>query len=65
MQSGQLNQKEAVRLERRQERIEKMEDKAWADGTVTQQERKRLHHAQNQESRLIHHERHDRQYAKN
>lgn len=64
VQSGQLNQKEAARLERRQERIEKMEDKAKADGTVTPQERKRLHHAQNQESRRIHHERHDRQHSK-
>jgi TolA-binding protein len=64
VQSGQLNQKEAARLERRQERIEKMEDKAKADGVVTKQERKQLHHAQNQESRRIHHERHDRQHAK-
>ena len=64
VQSGRLNQKEATRLERRQERIEKMEDKAKADGVVTKQERKKLHHAQNQESRRIHHERHDRQHAK-
>lgn len=60
VQSGQLNQKEAARLERRQERVETMEDKAKADGTVTPQERKRLHHAQNRESWRIHHERHDR-----
>ncbi len=64
VQSGQLNQKEAARLEHRQDRIEKMEDKAKVDGVVTKQERKHLNHAQNQQSRSIHHEKHDRQHAK-
>ncbi|MCE2998790.1 MAG: hypothetical protein ACK59Y_16065 [Betaproteobacteria bacterium] len=64
MHSGQLNQKEAARIERRQERIENMEDKAKVDGTVTPRARKRPQHAQNKESRRIHHERHDRQHSK-
>lgn len=64
VQSGQLNEKEARRLEHRQERIEKMEDKAKADGTVTGKERARIHKAQDQESRRIHREKHDRQRAK-
>lgn len=62
--SGQLNEKEAARLERRQERIQKMEDKAKADGTVTAKERAKIHHAQDQQSRQIHREKHDKQRAK-
>lgn len=64
VQSGELNKREAARLERRQERIGRMEDKAKADGTVTKKERARIHHAQNQESQRIHRQKHDRQRAK-
>lgn len=64
VQSGQLNAKEAGRLERHQTHIANMESKAKADGTVTKNERARLHHAQDQESKRIHHEKHDRQKAK-
>jgi hypothetical protein len=64
VQSGQLNQKEAARLERRQERIGKMEEKAKVDGVVTKKERVRIQHNQNQESRRIHRQKHDRQKAK-
>lgn len=39
VQSGQLNQKEAARLEKGQARVQKMEDKAVADGKVTAKER--------------------------
>lgn len=59
--SGQLTGKEATRLERHQGRIQKMESAAKADGTVTQNERVRIHHAQDRESRHIRHEKHDRQ----
>lgn len=62
--SGELNKREAERLERRQERIVKMEGKARSDGVVTQKERARIHHQQDQESRRIHREKHDRQKAK-
>lgn len=62
--SGELNQREAARLERRQDRIENMEQKAKADGTVTKKERARIHHAQNHESQRIHRQKHDRQRAK-
>lgn len=62
--SGELNKREAERLERRQERIGKMEEKAKSDGVVTQKERARIHHQQDQESRRIHREKHDRQKAK-
>lgn len=61
VQSGQLTPREAARLERGQERVQRMEDRAKADGTVTAQERKRLQHAENVQSRQIQRERHDRQ----
>lgn len=63
VQSGQLNAKEAARLERHQAHIVNMENKAKADGTVTRNERARLHHAQDQESQRIHRQKHDRQKA--
>lgn len=64
VQSGELNKREAARLERHQGRIEKMEDKAKADGTVTKKERAKIQHAQNNESQRIHRQKHDRQHAK-
>ncbi len=64
VQSGELNKRETARLERHQAGIEKMENKAKADGTVTKKERATLHHAQNHESRRIHRQKHDRQKAK-
>ncbi len=64
VQSGELNKREAARLERHQAGINKMEDKAKADGTVTKKERAKIHHAQNNESQRIHRQKHDRQKAK-
>lgn len=63
VQSGELTQKEAVKLEKGQAKVEKMEDKAKADGTVTPHERKRIQHAQNKQSHKIHRQKHDRQHA--
>lgn len=63
VESGQLNARETGRLERHQAHIANMESKAKADGTVTKNERARLHHAQDQESQRIHHQKHDRQKA--
>ncbi len=62
--SGELNKREAARLERHQERIGKMEDKAKADGTVTRKERAKIHHAQDHESKRIYRQKHDQQKAK-
>lgn len=64
IQSGALNPREADRLERRQERIDGLEQKAKADGTVTKAERARIHQAQNRESRRIHRQKYDRQSAR-
>lgn len=63
VQSGQLNAKETARLERHQGHIANMENKVKADGTVTRNERARLHHAQDHESKRIHRQKHDRQTA--
>ena len=62
--SGQLNQREAARLEKGQARVQKMENKATADGKVTAKERTRIEKAQNKESRRIYREKHDKQTAK-
>ena len=62
--SGQLNEKEAARLQKGQARVQKAEDKAAADGKVTAKERARIEKMQDRESRRIAHERHDQQRAK-
>ncbi len=59
--SGQLTEREANRLNRQQERINKMEDRAKSDGVVTAKERARINAAQNRASRNIAREKHDRQ----
>lgn len=59
--SGQLTPAEAQRLEKGQDRLDRMEDKAKADGVVSKQERARLQHAENVQSRHIAREKHDRQ----
>lgn len=65
VQSGALTGKEANHLEKAQDRVQSMEDKAKSDGNVTAQERKRLQQAQNVQSRHIAHEKHDRQHDLN
>lgn len=59
--SGQLNEREANRLNTQQEHINKVEDKAKADGVVTKGERARINHAQDRASRHIAREKHDAQ----
>lgn len=60
--SGQLTARETLRLEREQKRIAVAEQKAKADGTVTPAERKKIHVMQDQASRDIHRQKHDRQH---
>lgn len=64
VQSGQLTQKEAARLEHGQQHIQNMENKAMADGRMTNKERARIEHAQDQQSRKIYREKHDKQRAR-
>ena len=59
--SGRLNVREAARLNKQQGHIDNMENKAKADGTVTNKERAKIRHAQDRASRHIAHEKHDRQ----
>ena len=53
VQSGQLTNKEAARLEKGQAKVDKIEAKAKADGVVTAKERNRLHKAQDHQSKKI------------
>jgi len=62
--SGELNKKEAARLEKGQARIQKMENKAMADGKMSAKERAKIEKAQDRESRRIFREKHDKQTAK-
>ena len=59
--SGALTDKEATRLEKGQARVQKMEDKAVADGKVTKKERRKIEHAQDVQSRRIARQKHDKQ----
>lgn len=60
--SGSLTQREANRLERGQQRVDNMENRAKADGVVTRRERAQLHHAQDVQSRRIYAQKHDAQH---
>ena len=59
--SGQLNEREANRLNKQQEHVNKMEDRAKSDGVMTKKERARIPAAQDRASRHIAREKHDRQ----
>ena len=62
--SGELNRREAKRLEKGQNRVDRIEDKAKADGNVTAKERARLQQAENRQSRRIAKQKHDAQKAR-
>lgn len=64
VQSGALNEKEARRLDKGQQRVDKAENRALADGTVTAKEKRRIEHMQDQQSRKIYREKHDKQVSK-
>jgi len=59
--SGQLNEREANRLNKQQDHIDNMEDRAKADGVMTKRERARIGAAQDRASRHIAREKHDHQ----
>lgn len=62
--SGQLNQREATRLQARENKLAADEAAAKADGKVTRKERARLNHEAHRDSRAIYKQKHDRQKAK-
>ena len=59
--SGQLNEREANRLNKQQEHVNTMEDRAKSDGAMTKRERARIDAAQDRASSHIAREKHDRQ----
>jgi hypothetical protein len=61
LQSGQLNTREAARLEKQEGKVENMEARAMRDGSVSQNEARKIDHAQDQLSRNIYQEKHDAQ----
>lgn len=63
--TGSLTQREANRLERGQQHVSNMENRAKADGVVTRQERARIHHAQDMQSDRVYRQKHDRQHDYN
>ena len=61
LQSGQLNTKEAAKLEREESRVDKMESNALKDGKLTPAEQARINREQNKVSQDIYREKHDAQ----
>jgi hypothetical protein len=61
LQSGQLRTKEAAKLEKGEAHIEKMEQRADADGKMTDAEKRRIEQAQNKESQQIYQDKHNAQ----
>src|SRR5438132_7018443 len=61
LQSGQLNTREAARLEREEAKVERDQSRAMKDGTLSPAEKARLAREQNKVSRDIYREKHDAQ----
>lgn len=61
LKSGQLNTREAARLEREESAVNRMESRAMKDGTLSPAEKARIERAQNRVSRDIYREKHDAQ----
>lgn len=59
LQSGQLSTREAGKLERDQQRIDRTEARDMRDGSLSQQEKTQIQHEQNQASRDIYSEKHN------
>jgi hypothetical protein len=61
LKSGELNTKEASKLEREESRVDKMESKALSDGKLSNAEKRRIEREQNRVSKDIAREKHDGQ----
>src|SRR5689334_17920185 len=59
LKSGELNTKEAAKLERGEANIDKMQQKALSDGKMTPAEKARIERAQNAESKAIYDAKHN------
>lgn len=60
VENGSLTKHEAKRLEHEQKKVEKMENKAMADGKMSRKEFRRIEAAQNGASADIRHKKHNR-----
>ncbi|MBI3149738.1 MAG: hypothetical protein HYZ17_14620 [Betaproteobacteria bacterium] len=63
--SGSLTKREAARLEKGQQHVQNIENKALADGKVTKVEKLRIEKAQDVQSARIAKQKHDRQHDRN
>ena len=63
LQSGQLNTREAGRLEREQQAVDRMQTQDLKDGKISPKEQRRLKAAQNKASQDIYREKHDAQFG--
>jgi len=61
LKSGELNTREAGKLEKREAHVEKLEARAEGDGKISKAEQARITAAQNRTSRAIHNQKHDAQ----
>ena len=61
VQSGALTARETVRLEKQQNKIERVETRALSDGSINRKEAARLTNMQNRASHSIARQKHDRQ----
>lgn len=59
--SGELNKRETRRLNKGQNHVDRVENRAEADGKVTRRERARVEHAQDVQSKRIYRQKHDKQ----
>jgi hypothetical protein len=62
--SGELNKREAARLEKREGKLQADKEKAAADGKVTKKERRQLNREANRDSKAIYRQKHDAQKQK-
>ncbi len=63
--SGSLTAREDRRLDKGQQHVANVETRVYSDGTVTRQERAKLHHAQEVQSHNIYRQKHDYQHDYN
>ena len=61
IETGQLNRREAARLREGQRHIQRLENRALADGRIDRWERRQIELAQDRQGQLINRERHDGQ----
>lgn len=64
VQSGSLTRKEVKKLKKTDAKVDRLEDRAMADGSLSPEEKLRIEKAQDRESRRIFRQKHDNQNRK-